>query len=343
MLGFQDAGDRLTFANGDGAWTLWKRPVRDGGRFVGPGYIGRFVARDSGVAVIDDLREPVRDGAGVPDVGSPNNPNYGGGGAFAAHYFPTRDEPYEVSVRRHRDLWPHVGAVPIGAPEIREVHDAILAAFSVDAGPVQVDYHYAFRAECVQQWVKVTQREDGWIKEPKVVVAVNPPGGSRYTKATVYSRQQVLRHVDMTRLRDPHRATRQLDERHRARVGFHGDDRLPELNVVAMAADNQRTKTAQWWGSRHGFDAWAMVAMRRPALAPGDATCKRRWEMTGWGDRPSPPPSYAWGDPGAKNLQLDAWQGGTGLGDARQCARRMKLGEAWTAYLCYSLGKGFRY
>lgn len=330
MIRTQSSSTTHVIENDIGTWTIYRDPTVIDGKYVGPGYIARLRERETGLLIADDVRGPLDDGASVPDVGSLND-TYGGLGGAAIHHYRRGEDPREISTRRHRELWPHVGAVVRRDTGLAALGpEAVLLSMGLDLGPVSVAYDYHFARDHVLQWVTMTQNTDDFVAEPKVVAATNPVGGVNYTDVDVYDRGGgLLRHVELGNLGDATRATTQLNQRHRARLVWRGDPRVRGFSVTALAARAPGVAGGQWFGSRYGFDRWAKLSEGRERFKPGDDDGPRRWEIIRRKHN------------GTASCLFHAWENGRGIGDPETLhrVRRMVAGESWTVLLRYQLAK----
>jgi hypothetical protein len=347
MAAFSAVDGGFVLRNDAGEFTVFSQFFESGGRRTGPGYVSRWVAPD-GRVLVDGLKT---------GFVSANDPAVGGIGIPAWHHFRANGE---ASIwNRGWEINP-LRLAPVGVSGSRVVDGPRLdgksnvrASFEVDFadlyGPVMsVRYDYIAEARCLRSWVTFTQRWDGsqfpaFIKEPKLTIGLASP----FEAAEVFDAEAgSLGRRDLTKLSDPARHTIQLRNPARARVCF-----LPgELNVIARGASAQRYSPdgrvsrygtrKPWFGSGCGLDAWAEAANARSVFEQADTkpycmqgaggTLSRNWEIAKRGAAPA-------------SLMLHGWEGGFGLPDCLACARAFgQAGEGWTAYVCVSLGAGWR-
>jgi hypothetical protein len=322
----------------------------DGGRRAGPGYVARWTAPD-GVVLADGF---------VADQGlhrvSANDPALGGIAIPAWHHYRANGEPniwnrgWELNA--HNPLPCGVRASRVVDPPRIDAQGNVRASFEVDFddlyGPVMTVRHdYIVEARCLRAWVTFTQRWDGsgfgaFLKEPKLALGFTPP----LQQAELYEAEgNRLWTYDLTKIHNPGRHTHQVRNTARARVRL-----LPaDVHVVACASERPRWRPdgrvrvygprRPWYGSSLGFDGWAEKANTLPIFEPDTKayclrgpgkTLTRNWEIAKRGEAPA-------------SLMLHAWEGGSGLPDCLVCARAFgPPGESWTAYVCVSLGDGWR-
>ena len=347
MATFTAVDGGYVLGNDAGEFTVYSRFVEQGGRHAGPGYVARWVAPDGRLLV---------DGLATGFV-SANDPAIGGIGIPAWHHFRANGEA---------DIWRRgwevnpLRAAPCGVSASRvsdepwldrygNVRTSLEVDFADLYGPVMtVRWDYIVEQRSLRAWVTFTHRWDGggfaaFLKEPKLTIGFAEP----FERADVYDADnRLLGAHDLTGVRDPTRHTVQLRDPSRARVCL-----LPgDVNVVACGAEAHRHGADRrvsrygvrraWCGSGGGLDGWAEAANGRQMFerthtkpyclqGPG-GTLSRNWEIAKRGDAPL-------------SLMLHGWEGGTGLPDCLACARAFgPASERWTAYLCVSLGDGWR-
>ncbi len=330
-----------------GEFTVYSDFFDHDGLQAGPGYVARWIA-PGGAALVDGLA------AGFI---SANDPAIGGIGIPAWHHFRANGEEdiwnrgWEVNPRRPAPCGVSASRV-LDGPRV-DRYGNVRASLEIDLsdldGPVMsVRYDYIVEERCLRAWITFTHRWDGsgfpaFLKEPKLTVGLT----ARFERVELYDPDgRRLRTYDLTALRDPARHTFQLRHEARARACFQPGD----VNVVACAADPQRYAAdgrvsrygarRPWFGSGRGLDGWAEAANGREIFeqtntrpyclqGPG-GTLSRNWEIAKREDAPV-------------SLMLHGWEGGTGLPDCLACARAFgRENERWTAYLCVSLGDGWR-
>ena len=339
--------DRFVVHNADGAWSVSKQH----------GHIVRFRERGAGRLVVEDSHP---DNADPRAPRPPNDPRFGGLGAFHAHvarevdpppgkeqhrdYFRTCDLGTGLVHERHRT---GVRAVTVGA--VDETPDAIHLAVSTVLADEHADvfsahYRYRFEDSRVRVEIRVTslhQRGVGppaFVKEPKIAVSVCPaqPEAVAYRRAEVFDRDDTrLREIDLVAMADPSVKTAQLANPERRRIRFSGDaGGARPLNVVV----------ADW----RSWDDWAERANARPRMerecaryclqgpplrtdGPGGTTLTRKWEIAKRRDEPN------------IGLMLHSWEGGTGAQDCLCAARAFgEPGETFTMQLVVSYGEGWK-
>ncbi|MDQ4029778.1 MAG: hypothetical protein M3168_01920 [Actinomycetota bacterium] len=367
---FHDLGDRWLLANRDGSFTVWKQiAAGDGGRVVGPGYLGRMELAD-GTVVCDGFVEP--------NV-SCNDPHFQGLAAFAWHHY--RDLPDEPEIwNRGWELrcFMECGDDPFGVRQAR----AVVPPYVNAAGQVRLSvaldfvdrysdregkrvmearYDYIVEDSCIRLWVTATQQPDGtdsgprpFVKEPKLALGL---GGATYRPNSLDvldAESTLLRAIDLInepRLQNPRKGTVQIHFDMRTRLRFSDGTRV--LDVVGRASetptygsDGRPTDYGarhSWEGAPFGFDRWASLANARDEFAPepcrpyckqgrgrgGEPGLTRQWELAKFGDEP-----YT-------EIMLHAWEGGSGLPDCLCCAKAFAPGERHTAFLSLSAGAGF--
>ena len=339
--------DRFIVHNADGAWSVSKQH----------GHVVRFRERGAGRLVAEDLH------ADNPDPRAPrppNDPRFGGLGAFHAHvarevdpppgkeehrdYFRTCDLGTGLVHERHRT---GVRAVTLGGLE--ETPDAIRVAVSTviadEHGDVfSVHYRYRFQDSRVSVEIRVVSLHQpgvgppAFVKEPKIAVSLCPaaPDAVAYRRAEVFAGgDNRLREIDLHAMPDPGVKTAQLANPERRRIRFSGDpgDARP-FNVVVTEWDS--------------WDAWAERANSRPRMerecaryclqglplrtdGPGGTTLTRKWEIAKRRDEPN------------IGLMLHSWEGGTGAQDCLCAARAFgEPGEAFMMQLGLSYGDGWQ-
>lgn len=355
-----DSGDRFLFTNSDGVWTVYKNFTSfAGGKFVGPGYIAKFV-RPDGKVVVDDT---------VNSISNINDPKTGGLGCFGWQHARANGEP--LVFNRTWDITGRlngVGGMGIStssvkvAPYLSADGASIRCSFEIifrdgyDANMMRVRYDYLFMDSCVKQWVTVTQLWDGsgfpaYVKEPKIVCSVSPQAVNNmiFTKADVFdSNSAIVRpQIVLAEIGDPTVNTIQLGQDSRVRVRF--SDASYYFNIVAEA-NSPLTYTADekvsnygvrglWEANVSGLDRWAQLSNTRPVFensggayclqGPGN-TLTRQWEITA---RPAGPEA---------DVMFHAWEGGSGYTDCLKCSRAFgPQGESFSTYLCYSYDVGW--
>jgi hypothetical protein len=360
---FEDLGDRWILSNRDGAFTVWKQVATgDGGRVVGPGYVGRLELAD-GTVVCDGLVDP-----GV----SCNDPHFQGLAAFAWHHY--RDLPDEPEIwNRGWELrcFMACGADPFGVREARAIvppavnpQGQVRLSVAVDfvdrysaseaKRVMEVRYDYIVEDSCLKLWVTATQQPDGadagarpFVKEPKLALGLGAATYRPTTLDVLDARSHVLREIDLVReprLQNPRKGTVQIHFDTRARLRF--SDGTTDFNVVARASESPTYRPdgrpsdygsrADWEAAPFGFDRWASLANARDELAeaPCAAYCKqggggepglsRKWELAKFGQEPH------------TEVMLHAWEGGSGLPDCLCCAKAFEPGERHTAFVSLS-------
>jgi hypothetical protein len=348
MAAFSVFDGGYVLENEMGEFTVYSEFFDDGGRRAGPGYVARWVAPD-GRVLVDGLKT---------DFVSANDPAVGGIGVPAWHHFRANGEAdiwnrgWEINPLR-RSPCGVSGSRVLDEPRL-DRYGNVRASFEVDFadlyGPVMsVRLDYVVEAQCLRTWITFTQRWDGgefpaFLKEPKLSIGLDQP----FEAVELYDAEAgLLSRHDLTTLRDPAKHTIQLRHPARARVCFLPD----ELNVVASSTSPQRYAPdgrvvrygtrSPWFGSGSGLDGWAEAANERSVfegantkpycLQGPEGTLSRNWEIAKRGPAPV-------------SLMLHGWEGGFGLPDCLECARAFgQASESWTAYLCVSLGAGWRF
>jgi hypothetical protein len=365
---FEDLGDRLALSNRDGVFTVWKQVTTgEGGRVVGPGYVGRCELADGAV---------VCDGFVEPNV-SCNDPHFQGLGAFAWHHY--RDLPNEPEIwNKGWELrcFMACGGDPFGVREARAVvapyvnrEGQVRLSVAVDfvdrysasegKRVMEVRYDYIVEDSCLRLWVTATQQPDGldagprpFVKEPKLALGF---GAATYrpTSLEILDKDsQLLREIDLIRerrLQNPRKGTVQIHFDKRARLRF--SDGAAAFDIVGRASetptygpDGRPTEygsRADWEGAPFGFDRWASLANARDELASspclpyckqgggGETGLSRKWELAKFGREPH------------TEVMLHAWEGGSGLPDCLCCAKAFEPGERHTAFVSLSADAGF--
>ena len=339
--------DRFIVHNADGAWSVSKQH----------GHIVRFRERGAGRLVVDDSH------ADNPDPRAPrppNDPRFGGLGAFHAHvarevdpppgkeehrdYFRTCDTGTGLRQERHRT---GVRAVTIG--EVAETPEAIRVAVSTvladeHADVFSVHYRYLFQDSRVSASIRVVSLHQpgigppAFVKEPKIAVSLCPaaPDAVAYRRAETFDAQDTrLREIELAQMPDPGVKTAQLSNPDRWRVRFSDDaGEARPFNVVV-------TDWSSWdaWAERSNGRARMERECARYCLqglplrtdGPGGTTLTRKWEIAKRREEPN------------IALMLHSWEGGTGAQDCLCAARAFGApGEAFTMQLVFSYGDGWR-
>ena len=347
MATFSPIGGGYLLGNDAGEFTVYTDLFEQGGRVAGPGYIARWSAPDA---------RPLVDGLEAGFV-SANDPEIGGIGIPAWHHFRANGEAdiwkrgWEINPLRRAPCGVSASRV-VDAPRL-DRYGNVRASFEVDFadlyGPVMsVRHDYIVEQPCLRVWITFTQRWDGtsfpaFLKEPKLTVGFV----ASFETVELYDAEgKRQRRDDLKPLQNPARHTLQLRPQARTRARF-----LPgDVNLVACAAERHRFAAdgpvsrygvrRTWVGSGRGLDGWAEAANTRQVFeqantkpyclqGPG-GTLSRNWEIAKRGEAPI-------------SLMFHAWEGGYGLPDCLACARAFgRQDESWTAYLCVSLGEGWR-
>jgi hypothetical protein len=355
-LSFKQVGNEWQFTNSDGTWSVWDKFTYQANRTqqIGPGYIGKMVT-PGGRVIVDDFKE----------AGIINDPRYGGLGAVGWHNARRNGDPnvynrtWDLTIRQDAST-NHFGVVAsrnIDGPRV-STDGALRYTIEVDLcdmyswpNPIMtVMYDYKIEDSNVKQWITFRSKWDGsgpalYIKEPKIVAAtnVNYPGGSRYRKASVYTKSNILIGTkDLLTLPAPNVGTWQIGDDRRTRMMFHdAADGLDALHIVAQAAPGSFSSTrVVWEGAPYGPDYWAQLANTRTIFentggayctqGPG-GTLTRQWEVS---KRPT-----EWN----VDVMFHAWEGGSGYPDCLKVYRAWgPYGEEFTAYMDYSLGAGWQ-
>lgn len=369
-----DNGDRLTFGNDDGTWTIWKAVTGDGlGRVVGPGYIGRATMRNG---------QRLCEGFVAPTV-SVNDPRWQGIGGFACHHFRANGEPdiwnrgWEMKAHGQANLADPFGIISsttVVAPyEVASGADAgkVRASFVVDFADrysyptplLTLRYDYTFEKSGVKMWVTVRQgfplgMPAAFIKEPKLALGLAPANADGFRPHTLdiaAADDTLLRRIDLLnepKLQNPAAGTVQVGFDARCRARFFSDS--VSLNVVARASaplvydpmtgrvtDYKAATRDDWEGAADGFDRWAQLANGREVFEtqPCSDYC-----LQGPPDGTTLTRQWEVAKRGTEpmvELMLHAWEGGSGLPDCLCCARRYAENESFTAYLSVSRDAGW--
>jgi hypothetical protein len=276
----------------------------------------------------------------APGFVSANDPACGGLLVPAWHHFRANGEPniwnrgWEINPLRAGKFGAENGRC-VMEPNRNRAGD-YRVSFEVDFrdhyGPVmRVRHDYTISPTKLTCWVTFATTWNGssfpaFVKEPKLVCSFRAP----FQQASVYdSAGRLLGRHDLTKITDPAVHSEQLRSALRRRVRL-----TPGGIVVAgySAQGGRRTPTG-WVGSGLGLDGWAVASNGRRPFEPGhDAaycaqgpggTLTRNWEIAKRGtDQVS--------------LMLHAWEGGSGLPDCLGCARALRPGDSWTAYVTIS-------
>ena len=343
----QPDADTVVLESEAGEFTILTTVQQAGQQRAGPGYVARWTS-PKGDRIVDGL---------TTGFVSANDPAIGGLAVPAWHHFRANGEAdiwrrgWEINPLRPAPAGVSAARVLDGPRVDRNgnVRMSIETEFADIYEPVMsVRHDYIAEARNLRVWVTFNQRWGGdgfpaFLKEPKLSLGF----GTAFKSLELYdSSEQQLLTADLTKLLNPAKHTIQLRAPTRARVRF-----LPaDVNVVASAAgrnqvDGQGRVTrygarTAWLGSRTGLDAWAQAANARAEFEQGNtrpyclqgpnATLSRNWEVAKRDEAPA-------------SLMLHAWEGGYGLPDCLACARAFRSGESWSAYVCVSLGRGWRY
>lgn len=331
MVTYRKRPDTLVFDTDRARWAVWRRPMTDGNRFVGAGYLGRVTLAD-GRVIVDDYR---RDST-QPHV---NQPDAGGLGCFGVHlarrngFYPHDPPNYTWDLTGRMDATRHggYGVSHIGETEVEQIGAdltyGILVAFTDgESRPnplITVTYAYRFRPDRVDQAVTVQMTPCGspvFVKEPKVVAHCL----HGYSQIDVLGpNRKLLDRRDLTRLPDPSHGTFQMGQTAREACVFRGAG-LPDVTVSCD----------------RGLEQWADAADQAEPLHPDgaryclkpDGKLKRQWESAHWKEKP-------WA-----GVMLHAWEGGAGIfapGGGVECpqaSRRVTAPAAYTTRLTYRVG-----
>jgi len=360
---FTEYSNRFVFTNSDGNWTVYKNYATfTGGKFVGPGYIAKFV-RPDGKVIVDDT---------VNTIYNINDPKTGGLGCFGWQHARANGEAevYNrtwditgrlVSSGGNGIVSSNVKVAPYLSADKLSVRGSFEVIFRDGYNPtmMKVRYDYLVEDSNVKQWVTVTQDWNGsgfpaFVKEPKIACSVSPNVANNiiFNKLDVFnSASSTLRsQIDLPSIGDPTVNTIQLGQDSRVRVRFY--DGTHYFNIVAEAnspltynALTQRVTDygtrSVWEGSTVGMDKWAQVSNTRKVFentggayclqGPGSpATLTRQWEVT---RRVAGPEA---------DVMFHAWEGGSGYPDCLKCSRAFgPQGEKYSSYMCYSYDVGW--
>ena len=339
--------DRFLVHNADGAWSVSKQH----------GHIVRFRERGTGRLVVEDSH------GDNPDPRAPrppNDPRFGGLGAFHAHVAREVDPP--PGKEEHRDYFRTcdtgtgllrerhgTGVRAVTVAQAEETADAVRVAVSTVIADEHADvfsthHGYVFEDSRVRVEIRVASLHQpgggppAFVKEPKIAVSLCPAEAEAvaYRRAEVFDRDDNrLREIDLGTMPDPGVKTAQLANPERRRVRFSADAAgARPFNVVVTD-----------WSS---WDAWAERANDRPRMerecaryclqglplrtdGPGGTTLTRKWEIAKRRDEPN------------IGFMLHSWEGGTGAQDCLCAARGFgEPGETFTMQLVFSYGEGWR-
>lgn len=378
-VAFEDLGDRYSIANDDAWYVIWKKLTYDqDGLCVGPGYIGRVVFKADGKKLVEGFTDPVL---------ALNDTRQQGLGLVGWHHH--RQVSGEPSIWNkswnmdvHRDQAGYQrggfgvsGSRVVVAPYVNASGE-VRASFEVDlVDPWTsaegkrislVRYDYVVDSSQVKMWVTWTQQPDGpdsgppvFVKEPKITMALCPPGssGSRLRWFDLYRDDgtALMTGFDMNTIGDPAKHTQQLGFDRRCRARFYEAGSPYYWNIVgrantllSYAGDGKPVGygfRSNWEGAGYGLDEWAVRANGRghfddsvcpayclqgPPDGQGRRTLTRQWELVK--------------DPSLTSLELHfhAWEGGYGTPDCLCCSRSFQPGESWASFFSMSRDAGWQ-